>query len=145
MVADPIVNTFLAKVKAGGYRSSTDGDGVLHLYHLSGISQVGVNYFPHQKLPVEFDATGPPLWSSYNFHAPSTLNDIRGKDIYCLSCMQIYVPFFLLWPRSFPFLVMEFIYFFLLDAVVKYNDFVRLEASLYGCTAERKSLIQVDS
>lgn len=90
MVADPIVNTFfLAKVKeAGGYRSSTDGDGVLHLYHLSGISQVGVNYFPHQKLPVEFDATGPPLWSSYNFLAPSTLNDIlRGKDIYCLSCI----------------------------------------------------------
>lgn len=143
MVADPRVNTFLAKVKAGGYGSSTDG--VLHLFHLSGISQVAVNYFPHQKLPVEFDATGPPLWSSYNFHAPSTLNDIQGKDIYCLSCMQIYVPFFLLWPRSFHFLVMEFIYFFLLDAVVKYNDFVRLEASLYGCTAERKSLIQVDS
>lgn len=150
MVADPIVNTFfLAKVKeAGGYRSSTDGDGVLHLYHLSGISQVGVNYFPHQKLPVEFDATGPPLWSSYNFHAPSTLNDIRGKDIYCLSCMQIYVPFFLLWPRiklSFSGDGIYSFYFFLLDAVVKYNDFVRLEASLYGCTAERKSLIQVDS
>ncbi|KAF7127432.1 hypothetical protein RHSIM_Rhsim11G0048400 [Rhododendron simsii] len=106
MVADPRVNTFLAKVKAGGYGSSTDG--VLHLYHLSGISQVAVNYFPHQKLPVEFDATGPPLWSSYNFDSPSTLNDIR-------------------------------------DAVVKYNDFVRLEASLYGCIAERKSLIQVDS
>ncbi|KAI8531015.1 hypothetical protein RHMOL_Rhmol11G0104600 [Rhododendron molle] len=106
MVADPRVNTFLAKVKAGGYGLSTDG--VLHLYHLSGISQVAVYYFPHQKLPVEFDATGPPLWSSYNFHAPSTLNDIR-------------------------------------DAVVKYNGFVRLEASLYGCTAERKSLIQVDS
>ncbi|KAH7845392.1 hypothetical protein Vadar_001438 [Vaccinium darrowii] len=106
MDADPKVNTFLAKVKAGGYRLSTDG--LLHLYHLSGITQVAVNYFPHQKLPVEFDATGPPLWSSYNFHAPLELNDIR-------------------------------------DAVVNYNDFIRLEASLYGCTAERKSLIQVDS
>lgn len=49
MVADPIVNTFfLAKVKeAGGYRSSTDGDGVLHLYHLSGIS--GSKLFPSSK------------------------------------------------------------------------------------------------